>query len=209
VKNLLLIICFLSSFGGFTQDTVRITHTNYSIVFCKSKHYPVEVEWWLTKAKVSCDNPRDRVNNFAPDPALPSETNLNSDYARSGYDRGHMCDDKDNLCQGDKVQSECFYFSNMAPQFHSLNAGSWKRLEGECRVRALRYDSIHILAGSVGEAKKIGKVSVPTKCYKVIYTSATKEWKAYLFSNSQDDSVNKSPETTVQNIEHLTQLKFP
>ena len=208
MKKLLLILFVLNSFLGYSQDTVRITHTNYSTVFSVSKHYPVKVDWWLTKAKVSCDNPRDRVNNFAADPLLPGETNLNSDYAYSGYDRGHMCDDRDNLCQGDKVQSECFYFSNMAPQFHSLNAGSWKRLEGECRVRALRYDSIHIWAGSVGEVKKIGRVSVPSQCWKVLFIKKTGEYHAYIFQNTKDDSGNTEPETTLDSIKVLTGLSF-
>jgi len=207
-KILIILLLLTYSLTGRCQDTVRVSHTNYISLFSLSKHYPLEVSWWLTKAKVSCDNPRTRVNNFAPDPLLKTETNLQKDYDHSGYDRGHMCDDRDNLCQGDIVQSECFYFSNMAPQFHSLNAGSWKRLEGECRVRALKYDSIHIWAGSVGEAKKIGRVSLPTRCWKVIYTVATREYKAYLFQNSKDDAVNKNPETTLEVIEMLTGFKF-
>jgi len=97
---------------------------------------------------------------------------------------------------------------NMAPQWHSLNAGSWKKLEANTRKIALECDSVHVWAGSLGEAKKIGRVSVPLFCWKVIYVKSLKQWKAYQFSNTKDDSGNLNPETTVEAIELQTGLKF-
>ena len=207
MRVLILLILILSSFKGMSQDNVTITHANYTTVFSVSKHYPIVVDWWLTKDRLSCVHLA-RVNTFAPDPQLPEQTNLSRDYARSGYDRGHMCDDDDNQCQGSQIQRECFYFSNMAPQFHALNAGTWKALEGESRKLALINDSIHIWAGSIGEVKKIGRVSVPGQCWKVIYIKKTGEYKAYIFQNTSDDSGNSNPETTLMNIENITGLKF-
>ena len=112
MKNLLLTLSFcLITFLSFSQDAVTIKHTNYTTVYSKSKCYPIMVEWWVTKAKVSCDKPLARKDNFQPDPELPKETNLKKDYVGSGFDRGHMMPAADNLCQTPKVQDECFYFS--------------------------------------------------------------------------------------------------
>ena len=125
----LALIAFLSVFVALAlnaQDTVRIKHTNYTTVFSKSKHYPVLVEWYATKAKIGCEKPLARKDNFKPDPLLLAETDLLEDYKGSGTDRGHMMPAADNLCQTPQVQDECFYFSNMAAQYHSLNAGDWK-----------------------------------------------------------------------------------
>ena len=208
----LALIAFLSIFVALSlhaQDTIRIKHTNYITVFSKSKHYPVLVEWYATKAKVGCEKPLTRKDNFQPDPKLPTETDLKIDYVGSGTDRGHMCPAADNLCQTPAVQDECFYFSNMAAQYHSLNAGDWKSLETLSRQLALVNDSIHIWCGNIGEAKRVGKVAVPKQCWKVIYIVKSKEYQAYIFNNTTDKPTGlHSHQVTVDDITKLTGFKF-
>lgn len=207
-KTLFLLFCLLS-FAVKGQDTVRIRHTNYTTVFSKSKRYPVLVEWWATRAKVGCKNPLPRTDKFRPDPSLPKETDLAEDYKGSGLDRGHMSPAADNQCQTPRVQDECFYFSNMAAQYHSLNAGDWKALEVLTRTIAIEKDSVHVWAGNVGVAKKIGRVSVPTQCWKVIYVVKDKKYSAYLFNNTSNKpqglSVNQ---VSINQVQKLTGFKF-
>lgn len=193
----------------FAQDVVVLKHTNYTTHFSKSKKYPVMVEWWETKAKVACEKPLPRKDNFKPDPLLPIETDLASDYVGSGYDRGHLMPAKSNQCQTQAVQDECFYFSNMAAQTHRLNAGDWKSLETLTREIASKQDSVHIWAGNVGEIKRVGKVAVPKQCWKVVYTKKSNEWMAFLFENdlSNPDGINNN-KVLVSDIEKLTGLKF-
>lgn len=167
-------------------DTVRLIHQNYISVFSKSKAYPVLVEWWVTKNKISCPQPLKRVDKFAPDPLLPNETDLMESYKGSGFDRGHMSPAADNLCLTQKVSDECFYFSNMSPQYHSLNAGDWKSLETHTRELSVLNDSIKVWCGNLGEVKKIGKVSVPSKCWKVIYISKLKKYRYFIFDNTSN-----------------------
>jgi endonuclease G len=191
------------------QDTVRLVHKEYTSVFSKSLKYPVLVEWWVTKQKVSCANPIPRKDRFQPDPLLAAETNLEMDYKGSGTDRGHMAPAADNQCSENIAMIECFYFSNMAPQYHSLNAGDWKTLETNTRDLAKAQDSIKVWCGNIGVAKKIGKVSVPTKCWKVIYVKKTNEWKAYIFNNDTSKPNGLSDNLVkVEDIEKLTNFKF-
>jgi endonuclease G len=191
------------------QDTVRVVHSNYTSVFSKSKKYPVLVEWWLTSKKVNCQTPLKRKDNFQPDPKLKTETDIAKYYVGSGYDRGHMMPAADNLCQTQLEQNECFYFSNMAPQHHVLNAGDWKSLEMWSREIAKSHDSIHIWAGNIGEVKKIGLVSVPEICWKLIYIKKTKQWLGYVFYNKQEKQVGiKAREVSKSAIEKLTGFKF-
>jgi endonuclease G len=197
------------SFVTFSQDTVRIKHINYTTVFSKSKRYPVIVEWWLTKSMVTCTTPLKRKDNFKPDPKLPKETDIATDYVGSGTDRGHMCPAADNLCQTQEVQDECFYFSNMAAQYHSLNAGDWKSVETWSRETAQKYDSIHIWCGNIGEVKKIGSVSVPKVCWKIVYIKQTKEWVGFIFNNTTDKPTGiDSHKVNKQIIEKETGIKF-
>jgi endonuclease G len=210
MKNIILTLgLILISSLTFSQDTIRIKHTNYTTVFSKTKHYPVLVEWWLTKSMVTCTIPLKRKDNFKPDPKLPKETNLLKDYIGSGTDRGHMMPAADNLCQTQQVQDECFYFSNMSAQYHRLNAGDWKSLETLTRHLSKQHDSIKVWCGNVGEVKRIGKVAVPKQCWKVIYIKKTNEWKSYLFNNdtSKPDGILNN-EVKIEVIEELTGFKF-
>lgn len=208
-KGLLLITTLLLSFVLFSQDVVVLKHTNYTSHFSKSKKYPVMVEWWITREKVGCPNPLPRKDNFKPDPLLVGETNIASDYVGSGTDRGHMMPAAENQCQTQEIQDECFYFSNMAAQYHSLNAGDWKSVETMEREWAKKDDSVHVWCGNVGEIKRIGKVAVPSQCWKVLYFVKTKEWMAFLFDNntSKPDGIHNNL-VDKSDIEKLTGFKF-
>ena len=203
-----IMLLFVAIFT-FAQDLITIKHTNYTTTFSKSKKYPVLVEWWLTKAKVSCPSPLPRVDAFRPDPQAMVETSIKEDYVNSGTDRGHNMPAAENQCQGMDVLLECFYMSNMTPQYHSLNAGDWKSLEVFERQLAMDQDSVHVWCGSIGEAKKIGKVSVPTQCWKVVYIAKTKEYLAYIFDNTPDKpSGLNSHKVSLSDVEKLSGFKF-
>jgi endonuclease G len=191
------------------QDVVVIKHTNYTTHYSKSKMYPVMVEWWLTKSMITCPTPLKRKDNFKPDPKLVNETDIAKDYVGSGTDRGHMMPAAENLCQTPEVQDECFYFSNMSAQYHSLNAGDWKSVETLERQIASEQDSVYIWCGNVGEIKRIGRVAVPKQCWKVIYIKKTKTFKSFLFTNdlSKPDGYENN-QVDIKVIEKLTGLKF-
>ena len=210
-KGLLLFSSILFTVVLFAQDVVVLKHTNYTSHYSKSKKYPVMVEWWVTRAKVGCSTPMARKDNFKPDPLLTKETNLGADYVGSGTDRGHMMPAAENLCQTAEIQNESFYYSNMAAQYHSLNAGDWKSVETMEREWAKKDDSVHVWCGNIGVAKTIGvgKVAVPKQCWKVLYFVKTKEWMAFLFDNdtSKSDGIHNNL-VDKSDIEKLINFKF-
>lgn len=189
------------------QDIVVIKHTNYTTHFSKSKRYPVLVEWITTKEMVGCPTPLKRKDNFKPDPQLVDETNIAFYYLKSGYDRGHVMPAADNLCQTQAIQDESFYFSNMIPQTHRLNAGDWKSLETATRNWALISAKVKVWSGAVGEQKKIGLVSIPTQCWKVVEIAG--KWHAYLFNNDLSPADGfQNNEVPLAEIEKLAGFKF-
>jgi len=207
IAIVLLSLLFVSS--SQTKNDVILKHTNYTSTFSISKKYPVVVEWWVTKAMVSCPTPLKRKDNFKPDLLLPQHTDIAKDYVGSGYDRGHMMPAADNLCQTQQIQDESFYFSNMAAQTHRLNAGDWKSLETFTREESKLKDSIHVWAGNVGEIKKIGRVSVPKYCWKVIHIKKENKWVAYLFENNTSNPDGfKNNEVSLKEITSLTGFTF-
>lgn len=208
VLQVLLVFIFFSACTN-AQDTIRLSHKQYVSVFSKSLKYPVLVEWWVTKEKLSCHKPIPRQDRFAPDPLLIGHTDLANDYVGSGYDRGHMAPAADNQCSGKDAMIESFYFSNMAPQYGQLNRGDWKTLEMQTRELAKSLDSIKVWTGSVGEKRKIGRVSVPDKCWKVIYIKKSNEYRAYIFNNDQSkaDGIENN-KVDISEVEKLTNFKF-
>jgi endonuclease G len=97
----------------------------------------------------------------------------------------------------------------MIPQTPALNRGDWKALEEMTRNEALRDDSIHVWAGSIGEVKKIGTTSVPKHCWKVMHNKKTNKWSAFLFENNTTKADGfKNNEVEVKLIEQITGFKF-
>ncbi len=202
VPLLLLVAC--TAFGQ-TRDTVTITHTYYSTTFDTVRHFPVVVKYWLTRRMLDCDARIKRKNTFKPDPALPGPTNLAMDYKGSGYDRGHNMPAEDNRCDPAGMR-ECFYYSNMTPQTHSLNAGAWKTLEEHERAETLKWDSVLVWCGSVAvSGKQIGRVAVPDYCWKVIFVVKEKVTEAYSFGNDTSPSRPiESYRVSIDSVRHLS-----
>lgn len=195
-------------FGASAQDTITIQHKAYKTTYSKSKQYPIKVEWWLTKAMLNCSIKIKRTDNFEPDPKLPQHTNLQQFYNNSGYDRGHVFPAADGGCDIVKMK-ESFYFSNMIPQTPQLNRGDWKMVEELTRLEVSQDDSVYIWAGGIGEVKKIGKMSIPKQCWKVIYVKKTNEWFAFLFNNDKTKANGiLDNKVTVNLIEQKTGFKF-
>ena len=163
-KCLISLLLTLVAVISYSQDVVTLTHKSYTTHYSKSKHYPVKVEWWVTRARLTCPVKAKRGDKFIADPKLPAETNLQADYTGQGFDRGHNFPAADAAC--DQVANdESFYFSNMTAQYPSLNRGDWKSLETLVRDYATKEDSLHVWCGSVGVAKKLGTTEVPTLCW--------------------------------------------
>lgn len=184
-------------------------HKYYSTTFSISEHYPIIVKYWLTKDMLSCQNRIKRTNKFKADPLLLKETNLDSDYKGSGYDRGHNMDAYDNGCDAQGM-NESFYYSNMTPQTPRLNRGQWKALEEYTRNKAIQYDSVLIWCGSVSISDEhIGRVAVPDYCWKIIYIKQTGTVEAYSFLNDNELSVPfENCKVSLDSVYHLSGFAF-
>ena len=208
MKQLMVAMLLLLSVAVYSQDVVTLKHKAYTTHYSKTKHYPVMVEWWVTKAGLTCDVKVKRGDKFIPDPLLPNETNLQADYTGAGFDRGHNMPAADAVC--DQVANEeSFFFSNMTAQYPALNRGDWKSLEMLTRENALKDDSVHVWTGSIGVAKNIGTTAVPTHCWKVIYIKKINEYIAFLFNNNTDkaDGITNN-KVDLADVEKLTGFKF-
>ena len=213
------IFCFLLPVLLFLQlccvaqpkDIVMLKHQYYTSYFSSTQHIPVVIEYVLTKDMFICDAKLKRTNKFTADPLLPEATNLKNDYKGSGYDRGHNMSAADNGCN-ETGMIECFYFSNMTPQPHFFNAGTWEDLEKQERQYATD-EKIIVFVGSIGKQSVIGvdEVVVPKQMWKVIYFPhrLTNNYDCYLFPDSSEAVKPYTQyKVTKEAIEEQAKIKF-
>jgi endonuclease G len=150
------------------DETMLTDYKAMTISFNPKYHIPNWVSWELLGSETEGTLGR---GNFAADPNVESCPTLD-DYRGSGYDRGHMAPSAD-MKWDETAMEQCFYLTNMCPQLHSLNNGTWKNLEEKCRTWAKADSAIIIISGPVLTQKPkeyIGKnrVAVPQSFFKVI-----------------------------------------
>lgn len=139
-------------------------------------HVPCRQAQWvryvLTPQKLN--GTASRKDNFKPDPRIDIQYSAeNSDYSKSGYDRGHLAPAAD-MSFSQECMDQSFYLSNMSPQTPGCNRGVWKRLEGAVRNWAEVHDSLLIFTGpdltSAASLPTVGagSVCVPTQYFKTV-----------------------------------------
>jgi endonuclease G len=125
------------------------------------------------------------------DPLVSTQTATNADYAKSGYDRGHLAPAAD-MSWSLQVMQESFYYSNMSPQLPGFNRGIWKKLEEKVRDWALRYDTLYVVTGPLLEPglPTIGpnQVSIPKAYYKALIAPRQQKGIAFVLPNAKSDS---------------------
>jgi endonuclease G len=171
MKKLLLITILLYSYVSNCQVDTIIRTDIYTSYYSFRLKNPVMVVYNLHRGGGDCS----RADfHFRKDSILGKRMATPQDYAKSGYDEGHLANAEDFAfnCVYDK---ETFHFWNCSPQTPQLNRGIWKVLED--RVRKIsETDSILILCGSIFDTQTIGSgVYVPTQCWKVVYSYTEKK----------------------------------
>ena len=188
-----------------------ITHAGYTVSYNPEWHIPNWVSYELTRDET--EGKLDRSDDFEVDPKVKGVCPSNEDYKRSGYDRGHMAPAAD-MKWNSTVMKECFYYSNMCPQKHSLNAGRWKTLEEKVRDWAQQDSAIVIVCGPIVDKgyNTIGnaRVAVPQRFFKVILAPFLKKPRAigFIMKNEKEELPLSSYAVSVDRVEKITGLDF-
>jgi endonuclease G len=131
-----------------------------------------------------------RVNAFHEETRLPEqERAFLSDYAHSGFDRGHMSPSADQPSEG--AQEESFSLANMVPQNANNNRHIWEGIESATRTWAKSQGELFILTGPLFLGSQVqqlrGRVMVPTHLFKLIYDPQQRKASAYIVLNEATD----------------------
>ena len=126
-----------------------------------------------------------RENSFhAEDQLPPSHRAELSDYARSGFDRGHMAPNGDMPDR--QSQHESFTLANMVPQDADINRHVWAGIEAVVRKMAKKEGALYVITGPafIGNSlRKVGNVMVPSHVYKLVYSPRHQAGAAWFIEN--------------------------
>lgn len=138
------------------------------------------------------------------------------DYARSGYDRGHMAPNFAIATRhGEAAQRETFLMSNIVPQLHTLNAGLWRELELKIATSyPARYGEVWAIVGPVfgPQPKRLrGSVAVPEAFFLIVIDENEGKLRTLALLVPQEAPANAEPArylTSIAEIQRRTGLDF-
>lgn len=160
-----LILCFWGSIFAQLLVDKGIYKANFSNVYHESNF----VSYFLYKGGGDCDRKSLRFKNDEP----KLECATDEDYRGSQFDKGHLANAEDFAfdCVLDELT---FRYYNCLPQTPNLNRGLWKKNETQIRKWS-QSEKLYIICGGFFGNKKIGKIAVPSYCWKVVQSVSSKK----------------------------------
>ena len=191
-----------------------VVHVGYTASYNHTTLLPNWVAWELTAEEVT--DAYDFQCSFSRDPDVQFPKASREDYSYSGWDKGHMAPRADMKWSGQALE-ESYYFTNICPQDHAMNSGSWRKVEELTRRLAKHYGAVYVVCGPVvgsGRYGTIGKsgVQVPDAFFKALAVNTSDGYRtvAFLMENSPQDGSPRRYAVTVDSVESVIGLNlFP
>jgi endonuclease G, mitochondrial len=141
----------------------------------------------LTHARIEAARRLERENAFHDEDQLPPGQRARlSDYAGSGFDRGHAAPSGD--MSAPEAQQESFSLANMVPQDPGSNRCLWEGIESAVRALTVRAGEVWVVTGPIFEGENLrsldGRVLVPTSLFKAIDLPSRGQAGAYVAPNA-------------------------
>lgn len=197
------------------KDIVTLQRGEFAIGWSPSLRHPVWAAYHVVK-----DARFDALKrpNFQKDRSVASSPAAN-DYARSGYDRGHLVPNRAIVTRyGPDEQEKTFLMTNIAPQRPALNRGPWREMEQRISdLWTARYGEIWVVVGTVSPTaerttlESAPSIDVPAQFYMLIAAQDEEGVRALAVMLPQTAEVDDFPVhgiVTVDELESATGLRF-
>ena len=183
-------------------DTHELCFKLFSVMDSGLTRTPLWSAEHLQPANLEAAQSLTRENSFHPEERLPAGQRAElSDYARSGYDRGHMAPNGDMPDR--ESQHDSFSLANMVPQNGENNRHLWAAIEGAVRKMAKREGDLYVVTGPAflgADLQRVGNVLVPTHLYKLVWSPRRKAGAAWFVENTADARPNVIPIPELERI---------
>jgi endonuclease G len=172
--------------AALQKNTVGLCFEAFAVMHSGVSRTPLWSAEHLTRDSLRQAREVKRHDAFHEEDTLPPQDRaLLKDYARSGFDRGHMAPAADMPTE--KAQHESFSLANIVPQNPQNNQILWSAIEGATRHLTNQRGELYVITGPVFEGDKIERINnrvfVPTHVFKAIYDPQQKEAAAWIAPN--------------------------
>lgn len=187
-----------------------VCYSGFAIKHSGVTRTPLYAAEHLTRDRLQQGKGLKRQSQFHPDEHIPpSERAELQDYARSGYDRGHVAPSADMFDV--QSQQECFTLANMVPQVPENNRGPWEAIESTVRKLTQEKGELYVVSGPIFKGSNLqrigGAVMVPTQLFKAIFDPKKRQAGAYLLDNAEGVTLQR---ISIAELEKLTGISiFP
>ncbi len=190
-------------------------YTAMTVNFNPSFRVPNCVSYVLTRDMVAVtDGPNAQMRRnykFYSDPSVAGCPEW-WEYKQSGYDRGHMAPAND-MRWSRQSMSDCFLMTNICPQDHDLNGGSWNKLELKIHAWAKTHGKIVVATGPIfnGNQRRVGQNSnivVPNGFYKVVLDPVRNLAIGFVYDNHEGGGGVQRHACSVDDVERITGHDF-
>ncbi|WP_431858291.1 DNA/RNA non-specific endonuclease [Azospirillum sp.] len=170
--------------------TRALCYGGYAVLHSGVTRTPLYAAERLTRERIAGADAIQRRGKFHADPNLPRDERAElADYARSGFDRGHMAPAGD--MPDFEQQNESFSLANMIPQNPESNRDLWSDIEAVARALARRQGDLYVVSGPVYRGDRIERLNervlIPTHVFKALYDPVSGQAGAYLVPNAEGD----------------------
>lgn len=109
--------------------------------------------------------------------------------------------------------SDCFLMTNICPQDHDLNGGSWNKLELKIHDWAKRHGKIIVATGPIfnGNSRRIGQnndIVVPAGFFKVVLDPGRNRAIGFIYENHEGGGGVARHACSVDEVERITGHDF-
>ena len=171
--------------------TLGLCFEAFAVMHSGVSRTPLWSAEYLTRASLRAAREVQREDNFHAEASLPQEDQAQlSDYAHSGFDRGHMSPAADMPTV--QAQIESFSLANIVPQNRQNNQLLWAAIESATRHIVQQRGELYVITGPLFEGEQINRINnrvfIPTHIFKAVYDPQTKEAAAWLAPNVEGNA---------------------
>lgn len=175
------------------ERLTTLCYREYTVAFSGKTRTALWSAELLTKDRLTAARGLKRINSFFEEERIPSpDRSYLKDYARSGFDRGHLS--PSGNASTAEAQAATFSLANMVPQNATNNRGVWEGYESAARNYVRAKGTLNIVTGPLYIGSNIkfinDRVAVPTHLWKLFYDPTRKTGGVLIVENIDTNEVS-------------------
>ncbi len=194
------------------REVMILERSGFIVGFDTNTRQALWVAYMLTSSKLV--SAVKRTNHFFSDVDVKEWVARDTDYEKSGYDRGHLAPAAD-MAYSEKSMCESFGYVNISPQKPAFNRGIWKKLELQVRYWTETNDTLWVVSGplinqKIDTVRLKNRIIIPGRFYKAVLRHHKNHWQAiaFLIPNCRSNASLWEYSVSVDELETVVGVDF-